>query len=174
MSQFVRASEIIHQNSFSSNFLKTKGVAHDIIIRMSSGFTIRIKDSLYQIIAALIILMLSVGLAYLIEDFFHLSKGWYFFVCLNIIYVLVVTKFSLPILRKLQAKKAGIILLICIQLAFVSLMFIVFYSKLLASPERGLLLWAVMVSGLATITVLLFIAVIKKREKKDKAFRVET
>ena len=33
------------QNSFYSNFLKTKGVAHEIIMRMSSGFTIKIKDT---------------------------------------------------------------------------------------------------------------------------------
>src|SRR5271169_5074915 len=134
---------------------------------MSSGFTIKIKDSLHQAIAVLIVFMASVGLAYLGEDIFHLSKGWYFFVCLNIIYVLVVTKFSLPILKKIKAKKVGIILLICIQLAFVFLMFIVFYSKLLESPERELLPWGVMVSGLATITVLLFTRVIKKSWKKD-------
>ena len=129
---------------------------------MPGGFTIKIKDSLYQALAALIILMASVGFAYLAEDIVHLSKGWYFFICLNAIYVLVVTNFSIPTLKRIKAKKEGIILLICIQLAFISLMFVVFYSKLLASPERGLLLWAVMVSGLATVTVLLFIALIKK------------
>ena len=59
--------------------------------------------------------MAIVGLAYLLEDIFHLSKGWYFIVCLNIIYVLVVTKFSLPIIKQIKAKKEGIILIICIQ-----------------------------------------------------------
>ena len=134
---------------------------------MPGGFTIKIKDSLYQALAALIILMASVGFAYLAEDIVHLSKGWYFFICLNAIYVLVVTNFSIfiPTLKRIKAKKEGIILLICIQLAFIFLFYLCLLSSiqsLLASPERGLLLWAVMVSGLATVTVLLFIALIKK------------
>src|ERR1700690_121084 len=47
---------IIYQNSLYSNVLKTKGVEHDIIMSISSGFTIQVKDSLYQAIAALIVL----------------------------------------------------------------------------------------------------------------------
>ena len=130
---------------------------------MSSGFASNTKKTLYQGIAALIFLVVSVGAAYFIEDVFHLSRGWYFFICLNFIYVLVATKFSLPVLKNIKGKKEyGLILLICLQLVFVSLMFIVFDSKLLESPERELLLWGVMVSGLATITVLLFIAAVKK------------
>jgi predicted ABC-type exoprotein transport system permease subunit len=128
-----------------------------------------IRDRSYLIGTALIVLIAGVGLFYVLEDGLHLSKGWSFFVWLSIVYVLAVTKFSLPILRKVKGKIQGTILLIGLQLAFVSIMFLVLYSKLLALPEKGLLIWGVALGGVATITVNVFATLIKSLERRGKA-----
>ena len=143
------------------------------VIRSKSdwkGYLISMKgkflDKTYLIISGIAIFAGGVGLLFFLENVLFLSQGWVIFVLFSIGYVVIATKFSLPCLSRLKDKRRGIALLAGLQITFIAVMFLIFYSGLLRLPENGLLLCGVVITGLGTITVQLYADLLKKLSRK--------
>jgi hypothetical protein len=125
-------------------------------------------DRTYLIIAGIAILAGLLGLLFFLEDVLLLTQGWVIFILFSIGYLVIVTKFSLPILRRSKEKVRDVILLSVLQIIVLLVMFLIYYTHLLVLPENGLLFWGVVLGVAGTITVQLFAALVGKINRKGR------
>jgi len=114
-----------------------------------------IADKFLLLITAVFVGAAILGLFALL-DHYHFSMGWQFFIGLSVMYVVVLTKFCLPFLKRARNKKLGFMLLISIEIIEIAIAFCLCYFNILPLPERRILLFGAATTIPGVITVRLF------------------
>jgi len=96
------------------------------------------------------------GATYLLDDRLGIPRPWMIFIYFSLLYIAMVTGFSVSQIRRMKKKWAGVVLLALLQILIVGSAFLLFYFDVITIPERGFLPWAQLIGLVATTTVIAF------------------
>ncbi len=127
---------------------------------LNRNFLNIILDKFLLIVTAILVGAAIVG-GFALLDHYHVSTGWSFFVYLSILYVILVTKFCLPSLKRSKNKKLSFMLLMTIVIFEIAVVFLICYFDILPLWEKGLIMITVVLTVPLIITVILFDILLK-------------
>ncbi len=125
-------------------------------------------DKVILIVVGVVCLIGLVELVYFLEDVLAVPLRWITFIYFSLLYVAMVTRYSIPFIKKQKRKLAGVLLLSLLQISIVGGSFLIFYFGFLPLPEKGLLIWAMLMGLVATAAVIGFSRLVgRERLKKS-------
>lgn len=124
-----------------------------------------IVDKLLLLVTAILVGAAILG-SFALLDNYNVSKGWSFFVYLSIAYVVIVTNFCLPILKKARNRKIGFVLLVILEIFQIGVVFLLCYFEILPLLEKGFITMTIVLTVAVVITVQLYTLLLKHLDWK--------